>query len=173
MNSYLAIGGAVITALIAAPYVLPSSKTVERTATIAAPAEEVYPLLASSKGFQTFNPYKAKDPNLNIVFSGPQEGVGASFAFDGKDGKGTQTIIAMEENRSVTMEIDLGPMGKPVTTFTLEPKGDATAVTWSTKSDFGMNPIGRVFGLFLDGMLGSDYEQGLALLDQAARNKQA
>jgi hypothetical protein len=171
MNTYLAIGGAIVAALIAAPYVLPSSKTVERTATIGAPAEQIYPLLASSQGFQTFNPYKAKDPNLNIAFSGPEQGVGASFAFDGKDGKGTQTIIAMQENRSVTMEIDLGLMGKPVTTFRLQPKGEQTEVTWSTKSDFGMNPIGRVFGLFLDGMLGPDYEQGLDLLNQATRNQ--
>ncbi|MEN0087681.1 MAG: SRPBCC family protein [Pseudomonadota bacterium] len=171
MNTYLAIGGAIVAALIAAPYVLPSSKTVERTATIDAPADQIFPLLASSRGFQSFNPYKAKDPNLNIAFSGPEQGVGASFAFDGKDGKGTQTITAMQENRSVTMEIDLGPMGKPTTTFTLAPEGDATKVTWSTKSDFGMNPIGRVFGLFLDGMLGPDYEQGLDLLNQATRNQ--
>lgn len=171
MNTYLAIGGAVIAALIVAPYVLPSSKTVARTATIEAPAEDIYPLLASSTGFQTFNPYKAKDPNLNIEFMGPEQGVGAAFKFEGKDGKGTQTIVALQEDRSVTMEIDLGPMGKPVTTFTLLPKGDKTEVTWSTKSDFGMNPIGRVFGLFLDGMLGPDYEQGLDLLNQATRNQ--
>ena len=107
---------------------------------------------------------------------GPSSGIGSGFSFDGKDGKGTQTIVAMEENRSVTMQIDLGAMGRPVTTFLLEPSSGllepspgATIVTWSTKSDFGMNPIGRVFGLFLDGMLGPDYETGLRKLAQASQ----
>ncbi|MEM1377084.1 MAG: SRPBCC family protein [Pseudomonadota bacterium] len=169
MNTYLTIGAVTVAALVALPYVLPSSKTVERTATINAPAEKVFALVASNEGFQTFNPYKLKDENLKITMHGPSHGIGSGFAFDGKEGKGTQTIIAMEENKSVTMQLDLGAMGKPVTEFRLTAIGDATEVTWSTKSDFGFNPIGRVVGLFLDGMLGGTYELGLDELNKAAQ----
>ncbi|MEN0001955.1 MAG: SRPBCC family protein, partial [Pseudomonadota bacterium] len=109
------------------------------------------------------------DANLKITMHGPSHGIGSGFAFDGKDGTGTQTIIAMEENKSVTMQIDLGAMGKPVTQFRLAPMDGKTEVTWSTKSDFGFNPVGRVFGLFLDGMLGPDYELGLRELNKAAQ----
>lgn len=182
MQSWIIISAIAVAAVAAVPYALPSSKTIERVATIDAPIDRVFSLVASSEGYQSFNPYKAKDPDLKISMYGPSSGIGSGFAFDGKDGKGTQTIVALEENRSVTMQIDLGAMGRPVTTFLLEPAGllepassllepssGATIVTWSTKSDFGMNPIGRVIGLFLDGMLGPDYETGLRKLGQASQ----
>ncbi|MEL7414963.1 MAG: SRPBCC family protein, partial [Pseudomonadota bacterium] len=78
-------------------------------------------------------------------------------------------ITAMEENRSVTNLIDLGAMGKPVQTFTLIPVEGGTKVVWTTTSDFGMNPIGRVIGLFMDGFLGETYEQGLANISNAVK----
>lgn len=160
-----AMGCAALLALIAAPYALPDHKVVERTAIIDAAPDAIYPLLTSSAGFQTFNPYKDADPDLQITFQGPAEGIGSGFAFSGRDGQGTQTITALQDNISVTMQIDLGSMGQPVQTFTLEPVGGDTGaqtrVVWSVESQFGMNPIGRVFGLFLDGMLGETYENGL------------
>ncbi|MEO1746124.1 MAG: SRPBCC family protein [Pseudomonadota bacterium] len=169
MNTYLTIGAIAVAAIVAVPFVLPSSKTVERSAVIEAPADKVFALVASNEGFQSFNPYKVTDENLKITMHGPSHGVGSGFAFDGKEGKGTQTIVAMEDNKSVTMQLDLGPMGKPVTEFRLTPNGETTKVTWSTKSDFGFNPIGRVVGLFLDGMLGPTYELGLNELNKAAK----
>ena len=162
MQSWIIISAIAVAAVAAVPYALPSSKTIERVATIKAPVDKVFSLIASSEGYQSFNPYKAKDPDLKITMHGPLSGIGSGFAFDGKDGKGSQTIVAMEK-------INLGAMGRPVTTFLLEPSSGATIVTWSTKSDFGMNPIGRVFGLFLDGMLGPDYETGLRKLGQASQ----
>lgn len=165
-NTWIIIG-AVVAALVAAPYLLPSEKTVARSAIIQAPAPDLYALIASNQGYQRFNPYKDTDPDLAITLQGPPSGVGSGFAFKGKEGAGTQTIIAAEPHQSVTMQIDLGAMGKPVTSFTLEPAGDGTKVTWSTRSEFGMNPVGRVFGLFLDGMLGGVYERGLQNLDRA------
>ncbi|MEL6920617.1 MAG: SRPBCC family protein [Pseudomonadota bacterium] len=169
MNTYLTIGAIAVAAIVAVPFVLPSSRTVERSAIIEAPAEKVFALVASNEGYQSFNPYKVKDDKLKITMHGPSSGVGSGFAFDGKDGKGTQTIIALEENKSVTMQIDLGPMGKPVSKFTLVPTNGNTEVTWTTRSDFGFNPIGRVVGLFLDGMLGPVYELGLDELNKAAQ----
>ncbi|MEM0898734.1 MAG: SRPBCC family protein [Pseudomonadota bacterium] len=169
MNTYITIGAIAAVAVVTVPFLLPASKTVTRSATINAPAEKVFALVASNEGFQTFNPYKLKDKKLKITLQGPSSGIGSGFAFDGKDGKGTQTIVAMEENQSVTMQLDLGAMGKPVSEFHLSPNGDITEVTWSTKSDFGFNPIGRVVGLFLDGMLGPTYELGLKELNKAAQ----
>ena len=148
---------------------LPGKRRVERSATIAASPETVFALVSSTEGFQKFNPYKDDEPNLVITPSGPSRGVGASFAFKGKDTEGRQTIVAMEENKSVTMQIDLGAMGKPVQSFTLTPEGKQTKVTWATETEFGANPVGRVFGTMMDGYLGPIYERGLANLDRAAK----
>jgi len=40
--------------------------------------------------------------------------------------------------------------------------------TWGFHNDIGFNPIGRFFGLMMDGMLGPDYEDGLARLKKVA-----
>ncbi len=171
MTSHLILAALVVAGIAATPFLLPASTIVKRSAVVDAPAERIFPMIASNSGYQRFNPWKARDPKLKITMLGPDSGVGSGFAFDGQGGKGTQTITALEENASVTMQLDLGPMGRPVTTFRLEPAGERTKVTWSTRAEFGMNPIGRVLGLFLDGMLGSDYELGLKLLGDAAADR--
>lgn len=156
--------------LVAGTFVLPSSVTVERTKVIAAEDAALFNIISGNESFQTFNPYKDTDPKLAITLSGPATGIGSAFAFKGVEGEGTQTITAIEPNRSVTMQIDLGAMGKPVQNFRLEPVAGGTEVKWSVTSDFGYNPAGRVFGLFMDGMLGPIYERGLGNLEKAVRS---
>ncbi|MEM1288810.1 MAG: SRPBCC family protein [Pseudomonadota bacterium] len=161
LTSLAALAAGAVALATIVPFGLPSSKTVQRTAVVEASVDDIYALLSTTEGFQTFNPYLDTDPDLQITPQGPEAGVGAGFAFSGKEGKGTQTITRLEEGSEVEMLIDLGAMGQPVQTFRLIPKGAATQVVWSVESDFGMNPLGRVFGLFMDGMLGPVYERGL------------
>jgi hypothetical protein len=171
LNTYLIAGGIALAVIAILPFALPSSKRVERAGFVPALPEAVFALVSTTSGFQTFNPYKDADANLKIKPFGPDAGIGAGFAFEGKDATGTQTIIALAPNQSVTMQIDLGPMGKPVQTFTLSPEKDGTRVVWATERAFGYNPVGRVFGLFMDGYLGPTYERGLAKLAKAAGSK--
>ena len=91
---------------------------------------------------------------------GPAEGVGSGFRFEGKEGKGTQTVTAVTSS-SVTHLIDLGAMGKPVQIIEAEATDTGTQVTWTVASDMGFNPVFRIFGLFMDRMLGKTYELGL------------
>jgi uncharacterized protein YndB with AHSA1/START domain len=147
---------------------LPNKKRVERAALINASPEAVYALLSSTAGFQKFNPYLEQDPTVEITPSGPSQGIGASFHFKGKEGEGTQTIIALEENRSVTMQLDLGAFGQPVQSFTLTPENGKTRVVWATDSEFGANPMMRVLGLMMDGFVGPSHERGLAILGRVA-----
>ena len=171
INSILIAGGFALVALTFIPFTLPSSVHVERSAVIEAKPDQLFNLIASNRGYQTFNPYKSTDPNLKIVLKGPEFGVGSGFTFDGKDGKGIQTISSLKLNRSVTMAIDLGYQGQPTQKFDLIPTATGTKVVWAMDMDFGMNPIGRVMGRFMDGMVGTTFEQGLANLAQAVANK--
>jgi uncharacterized protein YndB with AHSA1/START domain len=166
MASYLQIAAIAAAVIVAVPFALPSSKTVERSAFVKASPEAVFAAMSSTSGYQVFNPYRDMDANLKITPFGPESGIGSGFAFDGKDGKGTSTISAMETNRSVTYQIDLGFMGKPVQVITLTPENGGTRVNWAVTSTFGFNPMGRVFGLFMDGMLGPHYELGLKNMDR-------
>ncbi|MEL6735660.1 MAG: SRPBCC family protein [Pseudomonadota bacterium] len=161
MNTWIGIGIAAVALVAVAPFALPGTVEVERSAVVQAQPDAIYKLLSSNSGFQTFNPYKDTDPDLKIELSGPAEGVGSTFRFEGKEGKGTQTITSLETNRVVAMQIDLGAMGKPLQRFTLSPQDGGTKVVWNVTMNFGMNPIGRVMGLFMDGMMGPVYDRGL------------
>ncbi|MEO0402335.1 MAG: SRPBCC family protein [Pseudomonadota bacterium] len=159
------IGGAVgIVALAAVgSLLLPRHVHVEREATLSGSAEAVLALAASNTGYQRFNPYLRSDPALKIAQFGPDSGVGSGFSFDGKGGKGTQ-VVAEVSDAAVRFDIDLGPMGTPVQTIAAIPVATGTKVTWSMDADMGFNPIARVMGLFMDGMIGKTFEQGLGNL---------
>ena len=59
-------------------------------------------------------------------------------------------------------------MGKPVQVIKATASASGAKVTWTVTSDMGFNPAFRVFGLFMDGMLGKTYELGLSNLKTAA-----
>lgn len=151
---------AVIILLAALTFLLPRNVVVTRKAHVGLTPEQVIARVAATDGFQTFNPYRTSDPDLKITPFGPPAGVGSGFRFEGKEGKGTQTVTAVTDT-SVTHLIDLGAMGKPVQIISAKTQGDGAEVTWTVTSDMGLNPVFRIFGLFMNRMLGKTYERGL------------
>ncbi len=167
LTTILAASAATLAIATAATYLLPRHVTVERSALVDATPEAVLALAATTEGFQRFNPYLTADPDLHIAPFGPASGIGAGFRFEGRDGSGTQTIRAITAD-TITYAIDLGAMGQPTQHITATPEGNQTRVTWSVESDLGLNPVFRVFGLFMDRMLGGTYETGLANIARVA-----
>jgi hypothetical protein len=78
------------------------------------------------------------------------------------------SIAAIEPDSRVDMEVVFVEEGSAHATVVLEPAGAGTKVTWGLDTDLGFNPIGRYFGMMMDGMVGPDYEKGLARLKAAA-----
>lgn len=150
-----------VAALAVAALALPRHVSIERSAMIDAAPETVIELASSNSGYQAFNPYKDLDPNLQVEMFGPTSGVGSGFSFESKDGKGQQTVSAVTADQ-VTFVIDLGPLGRPTQAISAVALDDATEVTWTMDMDLGMNPVFRVMGLFMDGMIGPNFELGLA-----------
>ena len=151
---------ATLAAIALIALLLPRKVVVTRQADVSLRPEDVIARVASTEGFQTFNPYCTTDPDLKITPFGPAAGVGSGFRFEGKEGKGTQTVTDVTATH-VTHLIDLGAMGKPVQTIEAKAKGAGSQVTWTVTSDMGFNPVFRIFGLFMDRMLGQTYELGL------------
>lgn len=48
--------------------------------------------------------------------------------------------------------------------YTFSPEGSGTKVTWAFEFDTGFNPLLRILGKFMDGMVGKDFEKGLSKL---------
>ena len=153
----------------------PDTFRVQRSTSIKASADKLFPLISNLRQFNTWNPYNKKDPAMQGSYRGPANGPGAAFDFQGnKDvGKGTIEIVELTPPGKVTMKLDmLEPFkGQNIIEFTLAPRGDATEVTWAM---FGPSPyLAKLMGIFfsMDTMIGRDFEAGLAdLKARAERN---
>ena len=164
---------AVIVLLVVFAYALPREVHVERSVVIVAAPEAIYPLLVNLKAGQAWSPWAGKDPDAKYTFEGPDAGVGCKMSWSGNSdvGVGTQVVTAVQPNKRVETELDFGDQGKAKAFFILEDKGGKTTVTWGLDTDMGNNPIGRWMGLFMDGMVGTDYEKGLANLKALVEKK--
>lgn len=146
---------------------LPDEFRVQRSTSIKAPAEAIFPLINDLRTMNSWNPFDKQDPDIKGKYSGPQSGRGASYAFDGvKAGTGRIEIVDVVPQSKVTMRLT---MTRPMeadnqVAFTLEPQGGETRVTWAIN---GACPfICKVMHLFfnMDRMVGGEFEKGLANL---------
>ena len=159
-------------ALIAAVLVLAASKSdtfrVQRSATIKAPPEKIFPIINDLHKWAWWSPWEKMDLDMKRTYSGAQQGTGAAYAWDGnKDvGQGRMEIVESTPPSKIVIKLDFV---KPfeahnVAEFTLEPKGGSTTVTWAMR---GANTfMGKVIQVFMsmDSMIGTQFESGLVNL---------
>jgi hypothetical protein len=145
---------------------LPDTFRVQRSITIQAPPEKVFPWMNDLEKGRAWSPWEKLDPNMKRTHSGPANGKGAVYAWDGnKDvGAGRMEIIESIPPSKVVMNLDfIRPMeGHNQVEYVLEPQGKATNVTWAM---YGPTPyISKVICVFMnmDKMVGTQFEKGLA-----------
>jgi uncharacterized protein YndB with AHSA1/START domain len=163
--------GAVAAVLVTAAF-QPSRFEVRRTTTINAPPDRIYALLTDFRRWDQWSPYERLDPAMQRRYSGSSRGAGAVYEWEGnaRAGKGRMEITEAHGPSEVAIQLDFQ---KPleahnVASFTLEPRGRSTAVTWSMR---GPTPyVGKVIHLFfdMDRVVGEDFEAGLANLKAVA-----
>ena len=164
----------IVAAVLAYAATLPDRFQVQRSLSIRASADTIFPLINDLQVFNTWNPFDKHDPNIKGTYSGPTSGVGAGYGFESKTaGTGSLEIVDTVPPSRVTMRL---VMTKPIAadnrvTFTLEPAGNATRVTWAMEG--GVPFVGKLIHLVInmDKMVGKNYEAGLAdLKDLAERS---
>ena len=150
----------------------PDSFRVQRSTTIKAAPEKIFPLIADFHSWGTWSPWEKLDPAMKRTHSGADSGKGAAYAWDGNNsvGAGRMEIVEIAPPSKITIKLDFSkPMeGHNTAEFTLAPKGDATEVTWAM---FGPSPyLSKLMGLFfnMDSMIGGNFETGLANLKALA-----
>ena len=150
----------------------PDTFRVQRAASIKAPPEKVFALINDFNRWAVWSPWEKKDPAMKRTFGAVTSGKGARYAWEGnKDvGQGSMEIAESVPPSKVTLKLDFV---KPfeahnMVEFTLEPKGDATNVTWAMQ---GPTPyFAKIIHVFInmDNMVGKDFETGLANLKSTA-----
>lgn len=140
---------------------------VERAVTVAAPAEVIAPYVVDFRRWVDWSPWEGLDPDLQRTYSGPAQGLGATYAWSGnrRAGAGRMQITGVAPDR---IDVDLRflkPFRSTSTVrFELTDAGDATRVQWQLRSP--KTVISRVMGVVwnMDRAIGADLEKGLAQL---------
>jgi uncharacterized protein YndB with AHSA1/START domain len=161
----------VIAAVLIYAATLPDTFRVERSASIKAPPEKIFPLINDLRTMQTWSAWEKVDPAMKRTHSGAASGKGAVYEWEGnKDiGQGRMEITESSPSR-ITIRMDfIQPFAARNTVeFTLKPEGDSTRVT---QAIFGPSPyISKLFGLFcsMDKMIGEKFEESLTGLKSIA-----
>jgi effector-binding domain-containing protein len=159
----------IIILIIGIGFLLPRHVHVERSLMIKAPAELIFEQVNSFRNWNNWSPWHQMDTNMQAVYSGPEEGSGAKLAYhsDNKSvGEGRLTITTSIPYDSIVLDMDFMENGRATSKFTFTKADSGTLVKWMMESDLKNNPISRWFGLFMDNMVGKDFEEGLAKLNE-------
>jgi uncharacterized protein YndB with AHSA1/START domain len=154
----------------------PATFSVERSVSITAPAPVVFALINSNKNFRRWSPFE-KDPGIAATYAGPEEGVGARYAWEGNAdvGKGNMTITDSTPNALVRRDLEfIEPFpARNVVTHTLHADGGTTTVTWRMEGENGF--MGKLVGVVMDmdAMVGGMFAEGLANLKSLAEREAA
>ncbi|GAA6186354.1 MULTISPECIES: SRPBCC family protein [Alteromonadaceae] len=152
-----------LTLFIVFGYFLPSEYRVQRSITINASADNIYPQVADLKQWRNWGVWYQRDPDMQVEFSGDSASIGMQSSWQSvSEGDGIMTISALEPSQSVTYELyfsafDMTSQGQ----LTFQESNGQTLVTWIGTGDVGLNPINRYFALAMDSLIGPDLQQGL------------
>lgn len=135
-----------------------------RSATINAPAATVFAHVNDPKKMDVWSPWLKPDPMAKKSFSGPAEGVGAVFEWDGNNevGAGKMTIVESKPAELVRVKLDfLKPMeSTAMADYSFKAEGNTTVMTqtFSSKKNF----LSKVMCMFMnmDKMMGDQFEKG-------------
>jgi Polyketide cyclase / dehydrase and lipid transport len=146
----------------------PDTFSVQRSATMNAPAEKIFAILNDFQLWRGWSPWENKDPEMKRTYEGSERDKGAVYAWDGNKnvGSGRMEILEATTPSRVLIKLDFfKPFeGHNTAEFTMSPQGNATNVDWVMR---GPAPfMFKVMEVFIscDKMIGKDFETGLANL---------
>lgn len=168
----IGLGALIAIVLIIAAF-KPNEFQISRTATIAAPAPEVFSQVNDFHKMEAWSPWLEPDPTAKTTFDGAPAGEGAIYGWSGNNdvGEGRMTIVESRPNEFIRIKMDfIRPFANTAeTVFLFRPEGDQTVVTqtMSGKNKF----FGKVMCLFMnmDKMIGSQFDKGFAKMNTLVR----
>ena len=155
--------------LSAVSFLLPATYSAARSVTINAPVDKVFPLVANHREWKRWSVWNQRDPNMQMTYSGPEMAAGSKWSWKSKsEGNGGMEFSVVEPNTRVGYILTMEDMTPATGELKFTPDGAGTKLTWDMTGNAGMNPVFRWFGLFMDRLIGPDFEAGLKNLKKLA-----
>lgn len=151
-------------------YAISPTFTVKRSITMNATPDKVFELIADPRAWKKWAVWNQRDPSMAITYSGPPAGKGAVWEWKSKsEGDGRMSFTAAEPGKRLAYELYLPDFGTTSQgDLVLSTDGGGTRVTWTMNGDMGKSPVARWMTLFMDSMVGKDFDAGLAKLKSVA-----
>ena len=111
MTTVLIVIAVIVVLAIAIILILASMKPktfrLERSTTIKAPPEKIYPLINDFRRWIAWSPWEKLDADLKRNYGGADSGKGATYAWQGKkSGSGRMEIIEAAPNSKILIKLD-------------------------------------------------------------------
>lgn len=150
----------------------PNTFRLQRSTTINAPADKVFPFINDFHQWPLWSPWEKMDPDMKRTHSGAFQGKGAVYEWDGNKqvGTGRMEVLTSIPASKIVIKLDFFKPFEAHNTaeFTLESRGSSTTVAWAM---YGPQPfMMKAMGLFCspERMVGPQFETGLANLKTIA-----
>jgi len=153
-----------IVIVVAVAFLLPRHVKIERTATIKASPEIVFGQVNILKNWEQWSPWHKLDPKMQLVYNEIPCGKGASYSWKSGEknvGNGKLTITRIVPYDTIDVEMNFMDQGVSLGGYYFKKVDNGVQLTWWMDADMGNNPIGRWMGLFMNKLVGKDFEKGL------------
>lgn len=154
----------------------PDTFHVERSTSIAAGPDVIFPVMSDFHNFEKWSPWEKLDPAMKKEFTG--SGVGSTYSWSGNDdvGEGKMTMTNVVPNQRLDVQLDFVKPWKSTntTSWVLTADGSNTRIVWSMDGNKG-GLMGKTMMMFMnmDKAVGGDFERGLSQLKTVAEADQA
>jgi len=139
---------------------------VARSTTIAAPIDQITPILCDYRQWPVWSPWFISEPDAQLEYNDKQGEEGAAYMWSGDlTGAGSMRLVSISDAQ-LAMDLEfLKPFkSQAKITFDLQPTAEGTEVTWNMYGGLPFFMFFMVKSMKL--WIGMDYERGLRMLKE-------
>ncbi|WP_264538465.1 SRPBCC family protein [Flavobacterium sp. N1736] len=141
--------------------------SVERSKVINSPKATVYNYVNDLRNYEDFESWSLEDPTIRMSFPDKTTGNGASYSWEGAEGKGNAVTIKTKDGESIEQKMKFDGTEADVNWTFKDTLAGKTVVTWKAKGT--MSFLFKVYTALnggSDNVIGTIYEKSLANIDK-------
>lgn len=141
--------------------------TIERSKVINSPRNTVYNYINDFRNFEDFESWAVEDPTMRMSFPSKTIGNGATFSWEGNEGKGNAITLKTKEGESIQQKMNFDGTQADVNWTFKDTLAGKTKVTWKAKGT--MSFLFKIYTSInggSDNVIGTMYEKSLVNIDK-------
>ncbi|KIQ24941.1 transcriptional regulator [Flavobacterium sp. MEB061] len=141
--------------------------SIERSKVINSPRATVYNYVNDFRNYEDFESWSLEDPSMRMTFPNKTIGNGASYSWEGVEGKGSAITLKTKDGESIQQKMKFDGTEADVNWTFKDTLTGKTVVTWKAKGT--MSFLFKIYTALnggSDNVIGTIYEKSLANIDK-------